>query len=155
MPSCPRCTFVNPRPLTEGVFFQQAAAGTGCSLRVRDHARINPRLFVSPPMSRDSTGTPVTLTKSCFLFFIFKLLSSILQHLTCLLAFLSAKPSHNLIWYCNQTVSRHTKTPLPHRRPQKSSLTPPPGLHQLDLPQSTSLLLRKQVACWVKHRRPG
>lgn len=56
--------------------------------------------------------------------------------------------AHNLLFW--PTVSRHTKTFLPPNRPQKSSLHP----HQLDLPLCCSLLLRKQVACWLNPERP-
>lgn len=39
--SCPDGTFANPVSLTKGVFFKQAAPGTGCTLRVKDHTWIN------------------------------------------------------------------------------------------------------------------
>lgn len=55
--------------------------------------------------------------------------------------FLLTKRSHKLIWYCNQTASRHTKTALPHRRPQKSSLTPHPPAG----PPSEHLIAEKAV----------
>lgn len=38
--SCPDGTFANPVSLTKGVFFKHAA-GTGCTLRPRDHTWIN------------------------------------------------------------------------------------------------------------------
>lgn len=38
---CPDGTFANPVSLTKGVFFKQAAAETGCTLRAKDHTWIN------------------------------------------------------------------------------------------------------------------